>query len=616
MLLRSLILLVLIPAVAFGQGRVTRRGAAAPAAAPSAAVPQTASYRVRIDPSGDVFTVRAEFTFAQPRDTVLLSLPAWTTGSYGINNYARWVHQVRAEADGRPASWDKLDKDTWRIATGGARTVALEFQTNPDSLMLSFSMISPDFAVLNNSNLLVYPEGASLDFAGELAIDAPPGWRLATGLTPSGPASFRMSSYHDLIDDPIFAGRFWQDSVQVDGRYIRFAIYPDSAMSPPVWDSLRHAISGIVTQQNRIFGGPPYQAYSVLFLAPFTEMQWGGGLEHSNSQFDAIAAPYFANRATGELGPFTRPLLSHEFFHLFNVKRIRPAEMWPYDYAREQFTPLLWWSEGVTDYYSDVTLARSGLFTLDRFIESVQQNIAQVEDAAEIVAVEDASINTWIDPVYVNEGQYYYPKGALLGLMLDIRIRNATRNQHTLDEIIRRLYDDHYRRGRGFTTGDLLGYIRAWWPGVDDFYARYINGREPLPYAEVLPLGGIAATITETRLPFFGMSVDTASREGGGLVLSVAAGSSAARAGLLPGDVVLRVGEVSLGTNPMNFGVQYRARYRDAEGQTIPVQIRRHGQAMTLQATVTPRVVRTVRVQRDPAAGELAAQIRAGITGQ
>ena len=196
----------------------------------------------------------------------------------------------------------------------------------------------------------------------------------------------------------------------------------------------------------------------------------------------------------GMLGDFTRPLLSHEFFHLWNVKRARPADMWPYDYAREQYTPLLWWSEGVTDYFSDVTLARSGLWTVDQFLGSVTSNVMQVEMAKEPTAVEDASIDTWIDPTWVNESQYYYPKGSLLGLMLDIQMRQATNNQHGLDDVMRRLYAESYGRGRGFTTQDLLALIRPSFPGVDDFYARYINGREPLPYQQVFRMAGIQVT--------------------------------------------------------------------------------------------------------------------------
>ncbi len=605
-----ILLLALTPLPALAQA--PRRPAARPAAA--APVLTSASYRVRIDPGADAYVVRAEFGFATPRDTVLVSLPAWTTGSYGIENYARWVHSARAEAGGRTVFFDKADKDTWRIAAGGERTVALEFTTNPDSFDLSMAAIEPDFAFFNGTNLLVYPEGVGHDFPAELSVETPAGWRLATGLRQIGPGRYRAASYHDLVDAPFFAGRIWLDSIQVDGRPIRFAMYPDSAMTPAVWDSISDAMRRIVSTQNRIFGGPPYDDYTVLFLAPFIEMQWGGGLEHHNSQFNAIPAQFFAtDRAAGRLGGFTRPLLSHEFFHLFNVKRIRPAEMWPYDYSREQYTPLLWWSEGVTDYYSDVTLARSGLWSLEQFVQSVQGNIGAVESAAEIVAVEDASINTWIKPTFVDEGQYYYPKGSLLGLMLDIRIRTATGNRQSLDDIIRRLYTDHWQRGRGFTTQDLLGYIRAAWPGVDDFYARYINGRDSLPYAEILPLGGLAVNVQETRTPFIGVTGGEA-REGGVEIARVSPGSMGAAAGIMPGDVLLRLGEVAT-TNPQMFGAQYRARYGRAEGAPLEIVVRRGGQEVTLRGTVQMRVNRIVRVSPDAAAAGLPLAVRNGILG-
>src|SRR5258708_40233860 len=211
-------------------------------------------------------------------------------------------------------------------------------------------------------------------------------------------------------------------------------------------------------------------------------MSWGGGSEHHTSQLDALSATFFAtNRSTGKLGDFTRPLLSHEFFHMWNGKRIRPAEMWPYDYSREQFTPLLWWSEGVTDYYGDVSLARGGQWTPERFLQSVMANIRQVEDAQEIVAAEDASTDTWIHPTFVDEAQYYYPKGSLLGLMLDIRIREATNGQKSLDDVMRALWTGHYRQGRGFTTADLLGIIRPRYGGGGDCYPPPVHGRGAIP---------------------------------------------------------------------------------------------------------------------------------------
>ncbi|MBI1723689.1 MAG: M61 family metallopeptidase, partial [Gemmatimonadetes bacterium] len=417
--LRSLMLVAALPSVAWAQG--TR-------------------YRVTVNPPGNTFVVRAELPVPSGRDTFLISLPAWSPGAYDIANYARFVHGFTASApDGRPLFWDKADKDTWRIAVGGARQVVVEFRTNPDSIGLEWSAIGQDYAFFNGTNLLPYPEGGDLDSPAELILVTPDGWRVATGLATAGvPGRYRAASYHDLVDSPFLMGRLAIDSVIVDGRPIRFAVYPDSVLTPAVWDSVSDAIRRIATAQNRIFGGPPYEGYTVLLFAPFVEMEWAGGLEHHNSQFDAYAAPFFApNRRTGRLGDFARPLLSHEFFHLWNVKRIRPAEMWPYDYAREQYTPLLWWSEGVTDYYGDVALARGGLFSVDRFIAGVNDNIREVDDAREIVAAEDASLNTWTHPTYVDESQYYYPKGSLLGLMLDIQIREGTNNQHSLDDVMR-----------------------------------------------------------------------------------------------------------------------------------------------------------------------------------
>ncbi|MGA2383426.1 MAG: PDZ domain-containing protein [Gemmatimonadales bacterium] len=562
------------------------------------------------------FRVRAEFPVPPGRDTLLLSLPAWSPGSYEIQDYARYVHGFGASTpDGQPLFWDKADKDTWRIATHGAARIAVQFLTDPDSLALELSHVGPDFAFFNGTNLFLYPVGGGLDFASDVYLDVPAGWRIATGLASAGESGhYRAASYHDLVDSPTFLGRFALDSVSVDGRPIRFAIWPDTALTPALWDSVADALRRIAAEQNHIMGGPPYDDYTVLVLAPPAEMEWAGGLEHRNSQLDAISLGFFApDRRRGVLGEFTRPLLSHEFFHLWNVKRARPAAMWPYDYAHAQYTPLLWWSEGVTDYYGDVTLARSRLWTVDQFVASMSADVAQVEDAAEIVSAEDASIDTWIKPVWVDEAQYYYPKGALLGLMLDIRIREATGTAHGLDDVMRELLADSWGRSRGFTTQDLLGIIRTWYPGVDDFYRRYIQGREPLPYADVLPRGALAVEAQESRIPTIGVSSEK-DQGGGALVASVAPGSLADAIGLEPGDVLLRVGDVTT-TGPM-WPIAFRVRYAGAEGRDVQVVFRRGGKEIARTGTIRVRTERTVRLRRDPAATPAARAILAGITGQ
>jgi predicted metalloprotease with PDZ domain len=583
---------------------------------PCALQAQGISYRVSVGNTGDrAFHVRAEFPVPEGRDTFLVALPAWSPGSYEIMNYARYAHTFSAATpDGRALSWDKADKDTWRIATGGARRVVVEFQTDPDSVALELSRIEPRFAFFNGTNLFPYPVGAGFDFPSDVRLEVPADWRIATGLGPVGPPGlYRAASYHDLVDSPTFLGRFALDSVAVDGRTVRLALYPDSALTPAVWDSVADALRRIAATQNRIMGGPPYEDYTVLVYAPDADLDWAGGLEHRNSQFDIIAQGFFAtDRRRGVLGEFTRPLLSHEFFHAWNVKRLRPAGLWPYDYAREQFTPLLWWSEGVTDYYGDVTLARSGLWTVEQFVSGMAADVQQVEDAAEIVGVEDASVDTWIHPTWVDEAQYYYPKGALLGLMLDIRIREATGNGHSLDDVMRSLLADFWLRGRGFTTPDLLDAIRPWYPGVDDFYRRYVHGREPLPYDSVLPRGGIAVERRETRVPVVG--VGAAKPEAGGvLVDEVMPGSLADAVGLRPGDVLLTVGDVAT-SNPV-WPAIFQARYAGADGRDVQVVYRHAGRQVVRSGPVRVRVARTILLRPDPGATAQARAILSGIAG-
>jgi predicted metalloprotease with PDZ domain len=296
-----------------------------------------------------------------------------------------------------------------------------------------------------------------------------------------------------------------------------------------------------------------------------------------------MPAESFADVMSGKLGDFIYPLLSHEFFHLWNVKRIRPVEMWPYDYHAEQYTPLLWWSEGVTDYYADVTNIRSGLWSTNQFLANATSDIAQVESTPEPWSAEDGSEATWINEVYVNSSQLYYPKGATLGLLLDISIRDATDNAHTLDDVMRALYARYYRQNKGFSTTDLLNELRtAGMPDVDGFYRRYIDGREPLPYDSVFAKAGLR--LRRDTGPLLGIST-RGTPTGDVQVAAVLPGSAAEAAGLLPGDVLTSVGDVRV-TLDGNWAATFRSRYRGKAGQPLPLVVRRGTQGLTLNATV------------------------------
>jgi len=564
---------------------------------PASARAQTIRYEVSVTAAARQFHVAAEFP-AAGKDTLLVSLPAWSPGSYEIQNYARYVFGFGAKnASGQALRWDRGDKDTWRIVTGGADRVTVEFNFAADTIDLSIARSVETFAQFLGTNLFLFEEG-QLARPAEVRFRVPTGWQITTAL--KGPVNgvYRAADYHELADAMTFLGRYSLDSLQADGKWIRLAIWPAGDYTPAVARNIRNGIAKMAPVQNKIMGEAPYDVYTVFFNVIHEPIEFGGGLEHSSSQFDIMPALAFAD-PSGKLGDFMYPLLSHEFFHLWNVKRIRPLEMWPYDYHAEQYTPLLWWSEGVTDYYADITNLRSGLWTADQFLDNARSNIDQVEQIPEPWSAEDGSEATWIHEVHVNSSQLYYPKGSLLGFLLDISIRDATDNAHTLDEVIRGLYSRYYRQNKGFTTGDLLRELRAaGMPEIDSFYSRYIDGRDSLPYEQVFAKAGIVFTRQVVTVPFVGVS-SGATPAGELVVQQITPGSSADEAGVEPGDVLVSIGDVKVSSD-QDWGNTFRTRYRGKTGQPLVITVRRGGRDLALSSTVRERMNSRISLARAP----------------
>jgi predicted metalloprotease with PDZ domain len=547
--------------------------------APMAAA-QAVRYEVSVaSAAAHLFHVKAEFP-TTGTDTLLVSLPAWSPGNYEIQNYARFVrHFAAQDAAGKALFWDRLDKDTWRIGTGRSPTITVAFDFLADEIDLSRARLVADFGEFLGTNLFLYQEG-HLERPAEVRFALPAGWAVATAL-PRGGEAYRAADYHELADAQTFVGHFSLDSLQVDGKWIRIAAWPAADYTPAVARNLREGIARQAAVQNALMGGAPYDTYTIFFNVIHEPINYGGGLEHAASQYDILPTEMFAD-ASGTLGSFMRPLTAHEFFHLWNVKRIRPSEMWPYDYHAEQYTPLLWWSEGVTDYYGDATNWRAGLWTDAQWLENVQSNIEQVQGAPEPWSEEDGSAATWINEVFVNSSQLYYPKGSLTGLLLDISIRDATDNRHSLDEVTRNLYTRFYKQGKGFRTADLLALLtEAGLPDAAGFYQRYINGREELPYQQILPRGGIAVQRQTVSVPRVGIMMGNAAN----VVGEVVSGSAAEAAGVQAGDTLISVGDVP--TPPdQDWSQMFQAHYRGKAGTPLAFVVRRGGKAMTLNGTV------------------------------
>ena len=568
------------------------------------------SVRYEVSVARGEFHVTAEFP-AAGKDTLFVSLPAWSPGNYEIQNYARYVHGFGAKnASGQVLYWDRADKDTWRVATGRSERVTVEFDYSSDTIDLSIARVAQDFAQFLGTNLFMFEEGQWARPA-EVRFRVPAGWQVTTALKGPTNGVYRAADYHELADAMTFVGRYSVDSLQADGKWIRIAVWPAADYTPAVARNLRNGVAKMAPVQNRIMGEAPYDVYTVFFNVIHGPIDFGGGLEHSASQYDIMPALAFAD-PSGTLGDFMYPLLSHEFFHLWNVKRIRPAEMWPYDYHAEQYTPLLWWSEGVTDYYADLTNLRSGLWSPEQFLGNAVTNIKQVDEAPEPWSAEDGSEATWIHETYVNSSQLYYPKGSLLGFLLDISIRDATDNAKNLDQVMRALYTRYYRQNKGFLTADLLSELRtAGLPDVDTFYRRYIDGRDSLPYETVFAKAGLVFHRDVVTSPFVGVSTIPAP-SGGMTVQAVTPGSSAEAAGVQSGDVITNIGGLPV-TSDQDWGAAFRTRYRGKAGQPLTITVQRDGKTLTLNATVQEHRTSTVTLTRAPSPTPKQAKIWQGL---
>ena len=580
--------------------------AAALALVSRTATAQAVRYEVSVaSASAHLFHVKADFPTGG-KDTLYLALPAWSPGNYEIQNYARYVRHFGATAArGQPLFWDRADKETWRIATGHQERVTVAFDYLADTIDLSIARLIPGFGQFLGTNLFLFEPGR-LDRSAEVRFALPAGWQVTTALRGSGAGPYTAADYHELADAETFVGTHSVDSLKVEGKWIRIAVWPADDYTAAVGRNMRADLEKIAQSEDRLMGGPPYDNYTVFLNVIHQPINFGGGLEHSASQYDIMPAGAFADMA-GTLGDFMVPLMSHEYFHLWNVKRIRPAAMWPYDYRGEQYTPLLWWSEGVTDYYADLTNLRSGLWTPELFLHNASNDIDQVEAAPEPWSEEDGSLATWINEVFVNSSQLYYPKGALTGLLLDISIRDATNNAHGLDDVMRALYARYYQKGKGFTTDGLLALLREMgMPDVDGFYQRYINGREPLPYETLLPKAGIAVARQTTSTPFLGVN-GALSGQGRWVVQIVEPGSSAETAGLLPGDVLSKIGDVAVSSDE-DWSVAFRRRYQGQAGAPLTLTVERDGRSLTLTTRVQERTATTFALSRS--AGPTAKQVK------
>jgi predicted metalloprotease with PDZ domain len=554
----------------------------------------------RSELAASMFEVVMRFQ-ADGRAPVLLSLPAWTPGAYQIANFARNLSQFEARQDGAPLRWDKLDPDTWRVVPAQAGTVELRYRVRADALDVAASWTTPDFAFFNGTNLFLAIEGRP-ETPATVIVRTEPEWRVASGMTPADSTRhFHAADFHDLVDHPMFIGRFDLDSARVAERWMRLATWPEGSVRgrrrAAYWDALSRAVEPLAA----VFGEVPWPHYTVLQVAA-EDFQGMSALEHATSELAIVGEALLDE-------PFVLRVHAHELAHAWNVKRLRPADLVPYRYDAPQPTPWLWVSEGITDYYADLALLRSGLVDESGFLETTLGKIESV-GARPPTALEDASLQAWLG-MQDGTGDLYYDKGSLAGLGLDILIRDASNNARSLDHVMRELYDRTYRTGRGFTHDDFWNAVARATRGraFGDFERRYVDGRDPYPWSDWLARAGwrlVEETVSEPRL-----GARLAEHPRGARVTLIDPDGMGARADLRVGDVLLTIGGRS--TRDPEFGRFWREQWGERAGVTMPMTVLRDGRELTLRAVVEVLSRTERRIAPDPAASGKAQRIRAGI---
>lgn len=532
---------------------------------------------------------------------VLLSLPTWTPGAYGIANFARYVSGFTAAQNGRALRWDKLDPDTWRVHPDRRGAIELTYRVRADSLDTSHSWTAGDFGFFNGTTLFLAVEGR-LDLPAVVAVRTDPDWRVATGMTPDDSTHrFRATDFHDLVDHPFFVGRFDLDSAMVAGRWMRLATYPEGSVAgarrTTLWNALTRSTDALVD----VFGEVPWRSYTVMQVADslFPGMS---ALEHSESELAIVGTEYLD-------APFVISIHAHELAHAWNVKRIRPADLTPYVYDRPQPTTWLWMSEGITDYYADLALVRSGLTDESRFLATTLGKIDGVNERPP-TALEDASLQAWLD-VTDGTADLYYDKGSLAGLALDILIRDASDNQRSLDHVMRELWNRTWKQGRGFTHDDFWNAATRAAAGraLGDFERRYIDGRDPFPWDDLLGKAGWRIVTDSIREPRLGALLRADDK--GVRVTALDPFGAGARAGLALDDVITHIGGRS--TLDPDFGERWRTFWGARPGTPMALTVLRQGEVATLTAAVEITTLIDRHIAPDPAAPERARRVRAGI---
>jgi predicted metalloprotease with PDZ domain len=532
-----------------------------------------------------------------------LQMAAWDA-LYEIRDFSSHVQRVSASVNGRDVPIEKLDKLTWRVQ--GSGSVKVSYDTFWDDPGPFSSQLNNEHAFINPAMVLLYVPSRRAEKSVLSLHDVPAEWNVASASpvlleSMGGVRLFTLEAptFDALADSPIEISHLEQFTIHDLTPPVHVVIHGDDWKKHDVETALRK----ICAYEIKLMDGAPYPEYTFIFHIGKAANGSGGGMEHTNST--AINIP------SGSLLP---NVSAHEFFHLWNVKRIRPASLEPLDRTHEMYTRSLWFAEGVTNTFSSYALVRTGLWSKQEFLQDLSQQITELESrpAEQWQSAEQSSLDAWLEKYALyNQPQRsvsYYTKGQVLGFLLDIVLRDRTDNQRSLDDLLRAMNTDFAREGKFYRDSvDIRMESEKLTGGsLSDFFDNYVAGANPLPYQNLLARAGLELRTHESVRAALGFLPQ---REPGApwTVAAVDADGLVAKSGLQAGDEILRWNNGDVPRRPERWAVQQKP------GDVLRLRIRRGEKEESLEIHLSELHEKFFQVAESSNADERARRLRDGL---
>ncbi|MEA5595158.1 M61 family metallopeptidase [Rivularia sp. UHCC 0363] len=478
-----------------------------------------------------------------------LKMPVWTPGSYLVREYAKHLQDFSAISDDKALTWRKVGKNYWQVDTNNVAKITIKYRIFANELTVRTNHLDATHAYFNGAALFFrIPEFDRQEI--RVTIHTPhPQWQITTTLSAVEENTFVAADFDTLVDSPFEIGSHQLYDFEVRSLPHQLAIWGKGnvQVEPMIED-----IKRIIEVEAQMFDGLPYEQY--LFLLHLSAQSYGG-LEHKNSCSLIYQRFGFSDREKYER---FMQLVAHEFFHLWNVKRIRPKELEVFDYDQENYTPSLWFCEGTTSYYDLLIPLKAGIYNVKSYLNNLSKEITLYETTPgrKVQPVSESSFDAWIklyrqDANSRNSQISYYLKGEMISLLLDLLIRDRHNNQRSLDDVMLKLWQQFGKNEVGYTADELQQVIESV-AGIDltDFFQRFVHGTEDLPFNEYLQPFGLKLIADKTNEPFLGIKVTSENaRES---IKFVETDSPAQIAGIDAGDELLAIDGIKITANKLS----------------------------------------------------------------